>query len=120
MGKKKDKKLQQKIEKMIDERLANRQRERVYYNNPRHSMGFKKKTSQIVLGSPEEANLVLKRLKEILEQYELVSMADLYDLVGLPTTYLDNKWGWSNLDGLEIRAVKEGYLLDFPELKPIG
>lgn len=73
----------------------------------------------IILSSREEAELVLERLSDIIDQYEVASLADLYDLVGLPTSHIDNKWGWSYLTGAAVRQVREGYLLDLPAVTPI-
>jgi hypothetical protein len=73
----------------------------------------------IVLVSREEAETVIERLTDIVDQYEVASVADLYDLVGLPTTYVDNKWGWTNLSYASVRQIREGYLLDLPRAEPI-
>lgn len=72
-----------------------------------------------MLVSRDEAELVIERLSDILENYDVASVADLYDLVGLPTTYIDNKWGWTNLAYANVRQVREGYLIDLPQAEPI-
>ncbi len=52
---------------------------------------------EFIISSREEAELVLERMNDIIDQYEVASVADLNDLVGLPTTHVDNKWGWIDL-----------------------
>ena len=44
---------------------------------------------------------------------------DLYDLTGLPSAHVDNKWGWTYLTNTEIRQIRDGYLLDLPPMEEI-
>ncbi len=75
--------------------------------------------NDFVLASREDAALVLERLIDILDKYEVASVADLYDLTGLPSSHVDNKWGWTYLNNAEIRQVRNGYLLDLPPTEEI-
>lgn len=75
--------------------------------------------NDFILSSREEAELVLERMNDIIDTYSVASVADLNDLVGLPTTHVDNKWGWSQLGNVQIRQIREGYLIDFPSTEPI-
>lgn len=75
--------------------------------------------NNIILSSRAEAELVVERLNDIIEQFDVTSVADLHDLVGLPTTYVDNKWGWTNLHYVDVRQVREGYLIDLPPVEAI-
>ena len=58
-------------------------------------------------------------MNDIIDQFEVASVADLNDLVGFPTSYTDNKWGWIYLGDVQIRQVREGYLIDLPSPEPI-
>lgn len=73
----------------------------------------------LVFSSREEADLVLEKMNDVIDQYEVVSMADLNDLVGIPSSHTDNKWGWSNLKDVKIHQVREGFLIDFPPAEAI-
>lgn len=84
-----------------------------YSRSSRHQVG------DLILISREEAELVLERLIDIIDKYDVASVADLYDLVGLPSTHVDNKWGWGFLSNVEIRQVREGYLIELPPVEPI-
>jgi hypothetical protein len=55
-----------------------------------------------------------------LEMYEVVSVADLNDLVGFETSYVDQKWGWTYLGNARVRPIREGFLVDLPPAEPIG
>ena len=79
----------------------------------------RRETNDLVLTSREEAELVLERLTDIIDKYGVASLADLYDLTGLPTSHVDNKWGWTYLNNTEIRQVRDGYLLDLPPVEEI-
>lgn len=67
-----------------------------------------------LLSSRGDADLVLEGISLIIEKYEVVSLADVHDLLGLPTNPVDFKWGWFTLDGITIQQVREGYLLILP------
>jgi hypothetical protein len=111
-------------------------RPRISYNNPidRYSRqramlpdqppysaarGRREDVGEIILVSRDEANLVVERLTDIIDKYGVASVADLHDLVGLPTTHVENKWGWSALKYAEVRQIREGYLIDLPAVEPI-
>jgi hypothetical protein len=80
---------------------------------PRHDR------TEIILASRGDAELILERLQDIIDRYQVASMADLHELVGLPTTHVDNKWGWESIRFAEIRQIREGYLLDLPPAETI-
>lgn len=70
---------------------------------------------EITLATRVEADQVLSRMDDLMRKYETVSVADLYELLGLDFNYTDEKWGWVNLDDAGIRRVRNGYLLDLPK-----
>jgi hypothetical protein len=72
-----------------------------------------------ILASREEADLVLERMNDVIDTYEVVTVADYNELVGFPTTPVDNKWGWIYLGDVQIRQIREGYLIDLPSPEPI-
>lgn len=75
--------------------------------------------NDIVVGTREEAELVVERLGDILETYDVVSLADLNELLGLQTSPIDNKWGWTFIKNVPIRQIRQGYLLELPPLEEI-
>lgn len=85
---------------------------------PRISL-IRQNRNDLILTTREEAELVLEKMNDIVEAYEVASVADLNELVGLSASHVDNKWGWSNLSGVQIRQIREGYLIDFPPAEPI-
>ncbi len=74
---------------------------------------------EFIISSREEAELVLGTMIEIIEKYDVASVADLHELVGIQSSHIDHKWGWIYLTDVQIRQVREGYLIDFPQPEPI-
>ena len=66
-----------------------------------------------------EAEEVLMRMSELIDTYGVVSVADLYDLVGVTGSYTDNKYGWTNVRNAEVIRVRDGYMLKLPKVLPI-
>lgn len=73
----------------------------------------------IILDNYGEADEVLTRMDELIDVYGTVSVADLYDLVGITGNYTDNNYGWTNLRSASIVRVRDGYLLKLPKALPL-
>lgn len=73
----------------------------------------------IILETRGEAEAVLSRMDEIMEEYEIVRVADLYDLVGITGEYTDNKYGWTNIRNASVERVRDGYKIKMPRALPI-
>lgn len=75
----------------------------------------------VILPTRGDAEEVLARMDELIETYGIVSVADLYDLVGVTGNYTDNKYGWTNIRNAEpIRLRDGGYMLKLPKALPIN
>lgn len=76
--------------------------------------------NDIILDSRGEAEEVLSRMDELVETYGEVTVADLYDLVGITGEWTDNRYGWTNIKNAEVvRARNGGYLIRLPKALPI-
>lgn len=75
---------------------------------------------EIVLQSRAEAEEVIERLFDIVGRYDTATVADLYDLVGIRSTHVDQKWGWSDMRGAGVARVRDGYLLELPDVQPMA
>lgn len=73
----------------------------------------------VILDTRGEAEEVLNRMDELIDTYGVVSVADLYDLVGITCNYTDNKYGWTNIRNAEPIRVRDGYMLKLPKAIPI-
>ena len=107
---------------------ANHVSYRSYYDNRDRDRRYDPETrsrrssysyDDIIIDTRAEAEEVLERMDELLDTYNVVSVADLYDLVGISCSYTDNKYGWTNLRNAEVIRVRDGYFLKLPKAGPI-
>jgi hypothetical protein len=70
---------------------------------------------EIILETRHEAEDVIDQLFELVNKFNMVTVADLYDMVGISGNFVDDKWGWTDLRGAGVtRLSRGGYLLDLP------
>lgn len=97
------------------DRRDDRRRDDGYRSRSRYSF------EDIILDNRADAEEVLDRLDELLDQYSMVRVSDLYDLVGITGEYTDNKYGWTSLSTARVEPVRGGgYMLKMPNPMPIG
>lgn len=69
----------------------------------------------IAFDSRAEAEEVLSYLIDCLEDYDVVSVSDFYDIVGMTSEYTDAKWGWYNLSRAAVVRSRRGhYYIQLP------
>lgn len=73
----------------------------------------------IILETRGDADMVLDQMEDLIETYGMVSVADMYDLVGKTCNYTDNKYGWTNLRNAEPIRMRDGYMLKLPKACPL-
>ena len=91
-----------------------RPRERERYDTKSYSY------DDIVLESRADAEEVLNNMFDLIERYEMVSVADLYELVDISCKYTDNNYGWTDLSNATVSRVRDGYLLKLPRAVPFN
>lgn len=70
---------------------------------------------EIILPTYGEAEEVLDKMSEILKDYGMVRVADLYELVGISGSYTDNAYGWTDMRNARSERVRGGgYLIKLP------
>lgn len=69
---------------------------------------------EIILATRHEADEVLDNLFSLVDDYDVATVADLYDMVGQSSAYTDEKWGWTDIRGANVTRIKGGYLLNLP------
>lgn len=73
----------------------------------------------VILENRGDAEEVLDRMDEIIDTYGMVSVADLYEIVGITGQYTDNKYGWTNIRNAEPVRTRDGYMLKLPRVVPL-
>lgn len=79
----------------------------------------RKNMGDVIVYSKDDADNVVTQLIEIVDMYEMVSVADLNELLGHPSSAIDNKWGWRNLARIEVAQVKEGWRISLPPMEEL-
>ena len=95
-----------------EDRREEPRRERV---KPRGPHNF----DDVILATRAEANEVIDRMFDMVSQYQQVTVADLYELVGISGNFTDVEWGWTDIRGAGVTRINNGYLLDLPRPEPL-
>lgn len=74
----------------------------------------------IIFDNRGEAEDVILRMEEVINMYGIVSVADMYDLVGIVGNHTDNKYGWTNISSAQVVRVRDGYLIKLPKALPLN
>lgn len=70
---------------------------------------------EIILPSRHLADEALDRMFFLLEKYNTVTVADLYEILEETASHIDDKWGWVDLQGSHVSRVNGGYLINLPQ-----
>lgn len=82
------------------------------YTRPRAQMQYS--YDDIIFETRGDAEEVLYRMEELLDRFDAVSVADLFDMAGISCNYTDNKYGWTDLQNAHVERVRDGYIIDLP------
>ena len=89
------------------------------YSNSSARNGFD--YDELIFPTRGDAEAVLDAMNEIISQYGVVSIMDLYDLANVSMdNYAANKYGWTDISGCKVNRVRDGYVLNLPRALPIN
>lgn len=75
----------------------------------------------IIFENRGDAEAVLSAMDDVIDQYGVVSVADLYDLADVSTTnYAANKYGWTDIHNAQAVRVRDGWMLKLPRALPLN
>lgn len=74
---------------------------------------------EFVVGTRGEAEAVLDQIQDMMSDYGVVTVGDYYDLIGVSGQFTDNYWGWTEMDGMRSRSVRDGWLIELPSPKQL-
>ena len=66
-----------------------------------------------------DAEAVIAQMHGAIGRYGFVTVADLYDMVDLPTPYTSQKYGWMDVSSAEVIRFRGKYRLRLPRAVPI-
>lgn len=73
----------------------------------------------LIFENRADAEEVLRNMYDLIDEFHVASVKDLYGFAGMSTDYTKEKYGWFQLDGAEVVRVSNGYLLNLPKPKVI-
>lgn len=76
--------------------------------------------ADIIVENRAEAEEVLDRMRDLIHEYQVCTVADFLDLIGQTGEFTDDKWGWFDLRSASIRVVRGGYMFFLPRTQPIA
>lgn len=83
-------------------------------------VALKDSLHETIFRSKEDATDVIDGLAEIIDKYGYAQMSDFKKMIGIPSTYVDDNWGWTNINYAEVRQVREGWLVNLPDVEPLS
>ena len=95
-----------------------------YYDKPSKSQSSRSSSNiydfdNLLFDTKQDADSVLDSLQEIIDAYEMTSVADLYDLSGVSIeNSAAGNYGWRSIIGAKSVRVPEGWILKLP--RPIA
>lgn len=73
----------------------------------------------VVLATRTEAESVLSRMYDLIENYNMVTVAEFYSLVGISAEFTDENWGWRDLRSANIQHIRDGFRINLPKPEEI-
>lgn len=69
--------------------------------------------AELVFSSKNDAQTVLTSMGDAIAQYGSVSVSDVMDLLHQTSTFADQRWGWTKMEGFRIlRLSSGGYIIE--------
>lgn len=73
----------------------------------------------IILDSRGEAEDVLRHMGDLIETFNMVSVADYCELAGAKCEWTDNKYGWFDIRSAHVIRTRDGYMIKLPKAVPL-
>lgn len=87
-----------------------RDRDREDYSSGRKDFDI----DNLMFATREQADLVLTRLEDYIDDYGFVTVGYLLELLGESSAYTSEYYGWRNLDRASVRRVGNAHKLNLP------
>ena len=75
----------------------------------------------IVFSNRGDAEMVKQQMRDVINRYGVVTIADMYDMAdpNLTPPYTSHKYGWMDVSSAEAVRVRDGYILKLPRAVPV-
>lgn len=97
---------------------------RKYYDDPRDRSRESRSSSRfdyddISFDRRSDAEAVLDEMREVLDTYGVVTIADMYEMADRTAPYTGNKYGWTSVRSAEVVHTRDGYIIKLPKAMPL-
>lgn len=90
-------------------------------NRTRYDIQNLYEIDDVILDTYGDCEAVLDEMRELIEKYGMVSVNDLYDLIGTSgTRHTDSKYGWTSLRTAKIVPTRGAFMLKLPRVVPLN
>lgn len=89
------------------------QNDRRAYMRPYADLG------QIIMRDRQDAVNCLDCMQDTINNYGTVTVADVYDYIGVQSRYTDRDYGWTQLNTARIEGTRDGFALVLPQPRPL-
>lgn len=80
---------------------------------------FIPEVDEVYLETRGDAERTVEYLKYLLDEYDEVTVADLYESVGKTADWSLNSLGWTDLDNVYVTHTRWGYRIELPRPEPL-
>lgn len=87
------------------------------YYTSRHRPAYDFNSDDVVFETRKAADEALEQLNKTIETYGFATVEDLKGLAEVASSYIDHKYGWTDLSGVVavVDKTKNGYILKLPK-----
>lgn len=90
-------------------------------NRTRYDIQNLYEIDDIILDTYGDCEAVLDEMRELIEEYGMVSVNDLCDMLGTSSTrHTDSKYGWTSLRTAKIVPIRGAFMLKLPRVVPLN
>lgn len=72
----------------------------------------------IIYDTRGDAEAVLRGMRDTLERYHFVTVADQYEMSDVTVPYTASKYGWESLRDAYVDRARDGYIIKLPPARP--
>jgi hypothetical protein len=96
-----------------------------FHNDPRQQLSRHAREThmfdEVIFPSRADAEVALRGMFELMDQYEQVTVSDFLGLAGISTNnYMDRKFGWTDIRDVQVHRIRGGgCVLGLPPTEPL-
>ena len=99
---------------------------RSYYDDRDRDRDYEPRTrsrrfdyEDIIYTTRGDAEAVLREMRNVLERYDFVTVADQYEISKESIPHTASKYGWDSLRDAYVELVRDGYIIKLPPATPL-